>query len=69
MIWVLVITLILTDADGKITSSAGSLAPHASERACEATKAEVSAAIHSEPPKPGRIVIMGCSRMRLPANA
>ena len=65
MIWVLVITLIMTGPESKVVNVVGTVKPHPSERACEAAQAAFIAEFKRDP-KPGVSLAIGCSGVTPP---
>lgn len=65
MIWVLVITMMMVGPDGKAARSVGTVIPYTSERSCAVAEAAFIKE-STENPKPGTLVSIGCSAVKLP---
>ena len=66
MIWILVITLIASAADGGIGNVVGVAEPYASKQSCDKAK-DAFIDAHKAAKKPDITLAIGCSAIKLPA--
>lgn len=65
MIWVLVITLILSAPEGGVTNVEGAVGAHPSERVCNQHK-QAAIDFHASQKRPNLTLSVGCTALTLP---
>jgi hypothetical protein len=65
VIWILVLTLIITDGKGTALSSSGAALPFSSETSCQAAAKRMKAEANADP-RPNVLMVIGCSAVTLP---
>lgn len=67
MLWLLIFTIIATDASGTAVASQTRVQTHLTQQACEAAKVALVAEVRPAV-RPGQYVAIGCNSVKLPGT-